>query len=104
MSSPYPPIKRWVFADGIYTATLQGIRPAGLRGNESGAFWLGKRSAITMVNTVILPSGSGIEERPGQWHVSSEVFGIISWWAKPRGLTLLGIAHTHVRGVPVRLS
>src|SRR5439155_14472842 len=50
------------------------------------------------------PSGVGVEERPDQWRVAPEVFGTVSRWAKPRGLTLLGIAHTHGRGVPARLS
>jgi hypothetical protein len=86
------------------SATLAGVRPSGGRGNESGAFWLGTRAAISRVTAVVLPQGDGVEESPGQWRVSPEVFGAISHWAKPRGLTLLGIAHTHIRGVPPRLS
>jgi proteasome lid subunit RPN8/RPN11 len=38
------------------------------------------------------------------WRVGAEVFGTISRWAKPRGLSLLGIVHTHLPGVPARLS
>jgi hypothetical protein len=45
-----------------------------------------------------------VVESPGQWQVGLDVFGAISRWAKPRGLTLLGIAHTHLHGVPPRLS
>lgn len=56
------------------------------------------------MTAVVLPKGKGIEESPGQWRVSPEVFGTISRWAGPRGVTLLGTAHTHARGVPPRLS
>jgi hypothetical protein len=56
------------------------------------------------VSAVVLPRGKGVDESPAQWRVSPEVFGAISRWARPGGLTLLGIAHTHVRGVPARLS
>jgi hypothetical protein len=62
------------------------------------------REAVAPVTAVVLPQGKGVEESPGQWCVSPEVFGAISRWAKPRGLALLGIAHTHIRGVPARLS
>jgi hypothetical protein len=33
-----------------------------------------------------------------------EVFGVITRWGRAQGLTLLGIAHTHIAGVPVDLS
>jgi proteasome lid subunit RPN8/RPN11 len=104
VSELYPAIGRWVVPGGVKSATLAGVRPSGRRGSESGAFWLGTRAAVSCVTTVVLPQGEGVEESPGQWRVSPEVFGAISRWAKPRGLTLLGIAHTHVRGVPPRLS
>ncbi len=104
MSSPYPEIKEWMVPDAVKRATLAGVRPSGHRGNESGAFWLGVREAVAPVTAVILPQGKGVEESPGQWRVSPEVFGAITRWAKPRGLALLGIAHTHICGVPPRLS
>ena len=104
MTPTYPDIREWVVPDAARTATLDGVRPAGKAGRESGAFWLGARAAIARVTVVVLPQGPGVEESIGHWRVSPEVFGTISRWAKPRGLTLLGIAHTHVRGVPARLS
>lgn len=104
MTTPYPTIKEWVVSDAARRVTLDGVRPAGRKAKESGAFWLGVRKDTARVTVVVLPKGSGVEESIGHWRVSPEVFGEISRWAKPRGLTLLGIAHTHVRGVPVRLS
>lgn len=104
MSTPYPCIERWALAERVLTATLTGVRRAGLCGRESGAFWLGKRVETAMIWAVVIPSGTGVEERPDQWRVSPEVFGAVTRWAKPQGLTLLAIAHTHVRGVPPRLS
>ena len=104
MSTPYPEINEWILPAAAERATLDGVRPPGQRGNESGAFWLGVRASVAPVRAVVLPQGKGVDENPGQWRVSPEVFGAISRWAKPRGLTLLGIAHTHIRGVPARLS
>ena len=91
-------------SDAARQATLDGVRPAGREARESGAFWLGAREAIARVTVVVLPKGRGVEESIGHWRVTHEVFGEISRWAKPRRFTLLGIAHTHVRGVPARLS
>lgn len=91
-------------SDAARRATLVGVRPAGREARESGAFWLGARADVAPVTVVILPSGRGVEESIGHWRVSPEVFGEISRWAKPQGLTLLGIAHSHLRGVPARLS
>jgi hypothetical protein len=104
VSSPYPEIRHWIVPDAAKGATLNGVRPSGHQGNESGAFWLGVREAVAPVTAVVLPQGKGVEESPGQWRVSPEVFGAITRWAKPRGLALLGIAHTHIRGGPARLS
>lgn len=104
MTTPYPEIREWVLSAAARGATLDGVRPPGRRGRESGAFWLGVRQGVAQVTAVVLPNGGGVEEGIGYWRVSPEVFGAISRWAKPRGLTLLGIAHTHVRGVPARLS
>jgi hypothetical protein len=104
VTTPYPKVDEWIVSDAVRDATLRGVRPAGHRGTESGAFWLGARELISQVNTVVLPHGRGVEEGISHWRVDSDVFGVISRWAKPRGLTLLGIAHTHVRGVPPQLS
>ncbi len=104
MSTPYPDIRRWVLPEAAKAATLAGVQPAGRRGDESGAFWLGTRATVARVTAVVLPAGSGVDENPGQWRVSPEVFGAISRWAKPRGRTLLGIAHTHMHGVRSELS
>lgn len=100
----YPVIERWLMPSDVWSATLAGVVEAGKRGRESGAFWLGTRARLAEVQVVILPSGPGVEEHPYQWRISPEVFGEISRWAKPRGLSLLGIAHTHIAGVPVDLS
>ncbi len=104
MQNLYPRIDRWIIPEGVLAATLKGVRPPGRCGRESGAFWLGARAAIAQIRIVVLPAGPGVEESPGQWLVSPEVFGAVTRWAKPRGLTLLGIVHTHVLGVPPRLS
>ncbi len=104
MAGPYPPIDRWVVPDSALVATLRLVAPAGRVGNESGVFWLGSRAAVARVSAVVHPQGKGVEEAPGFWRVSPEVFGVISRWARPLGLTLLGIAHTHGRGIPARLS
>ncbi len=104
MPTPYPQIERWALPKGIVGATLNGVRAAGLCGKESGALWLGERAEMAHIQTVILPSGQGVEERSTHWRVAPEVFGTVTTWAKPRHLTLLAIAHTHMRGVPVRLS
>lgn len=100
----YPPIRRWIIAEAALRATLAGVRPAGLLGRESGAFWLGDRVAVARVTSVVLPSGEGIVESRGCWRVSPEVFGSITRWAVPRRLCLLGMAHTHMPGVPALLS
>jgi hypothetical protein len=100
----YPPIEEWFIPNGACAATLAGVRPAGARGSEAGAFWLGSRSRRSRIEAVVLPSGRGVEEYPSRWRVSPEVFGAISRWAKPLKLTLLAIVHTHLPGVPVELS
>jgi hypothetical protein len=104
MTSPYPQIDRWAVPESAMTTTLEVVGPAGQQGNESGVFWLGARAGLARVSVVVHPQGEGVEETPGYWRVSPEVFGVISRWAGPLGLTLLGIAHTHGRGVPARLS
>jgi hypothetical protein len=103
-SNIYPPIEEWLVPERVWAATLAGVQPSGQLGLESGAFWLGNRSSRTKIEAVVLPSGPGVEEHPYQWRVSPEVFGEVARWAKPLGLTLLAVAHTHITGVPVDLS
>jgi hypothetical protein len=104
VSSVFPEFGKWVVPDAAKAATLDGVRPAGICGNESGAFWLGVRAEVAETTVVVLPHGKGVEESAGHWIVGAEVFGVISRWAKPRGLALIGIVHTHPPGVPPRLS
>ncbi len=101
---PYPPIDTWVVPTGAVAATLACVRSPGERGVESGAFWLGRRALRSIVDTVVVPTGRGVEERPDHWRVAAEVFGEISRWAGPKGLSLLGILHTHGGRFPARLS
>src|SRR5260370_12941707 len=104
MAENYPSIEQWVVSEGVLRRTLDGVRPIGQSGREAGAFWLGRRETMTHICSVILPHGIGVEEHRGRWTVSPEVFGVGTRWAKPRNLCLLGVAHTHVRGVPPVLS
>src|SRR6266852_5582594 len=100
MAASYPAVEKWVIAEGIFHRTLDGVRAVGQSGREAGAFWLGRREATALVDSVVLPHGIGVEEHRGRWAVSPEVFGAITSWARPRSLSLLAVAHTHVRGVP----
>jgi proteasome lid subunit RPN8/RPN11 len=83
---------------------LEAVVETSRRGNESGSFLLGHREQTAHASVVVLPQGRGVEETPGYWKVGAEVFGQITTWAKPRGLTLLAILHTHLGDVPARLS
>jgi len=104
MGASYQTIETWVVADGIFRRTLDGVRPIGRSGREAGAFWLGRREPTAHIYSVVLPHGIGVEEHRGRWSVSPEVFGVVTRWAKPRNLCLLGVAHTHMHGVPPALS
>jgi len=104
MTAAYPPIKQWVFAERVFGNTLDGVRPAGHSGRESGVFWLGTRQETSRVSAIVIPRGAGVEERPNCWRVSPEVFGAVTRWANPLNLCLLAVAHTHVRGAPPVLS
>jgi hypothetical protein len=104
MAATYPPVEKWVIAEGIFRRTLEVVGPIGQSGREAGAFWLGTREATAHVYSVVLPHGVEVEERRRRWAVSHEVFGAITRWAKPRDLCLLAVAHSHVRGVPPILS
>jgi len=101
---PYPRIESWVLPAGAIDVTLSAVNGPGHRGVESGAFWLGRRAARSIVDTVVIPSGPGVEERPGLWKVGADVYGQIIRWAGPQQLSLLGILHTHPGPFPPRLS
>src|SRR6266511_444721 len=102
--TPYPPIERWLVPQAALDATLDQVVPASRRGNESGSFLLGRRESAARTSVVALPRGRGVEETPWHWKVGTEVYGQISSWAKPRGLALLAVLHTHLGDVPARLS
>lgn len=102
--TPYPPIERWLVPQAALDATLAAVVPASRLGNESGSFLLGRREKTTRIGGVIMPQGRGVEETPWYWKVGAEVYGQISSWAKPRGLSLLAIVHTHLDDIPPRLS
>lgn len=102
--TPYPRINRWIVPQAACAATLDGVAAAGLLGCEAGAFWLGRREAVAAVTCVAVMRGRGIVEEPGRWIVSPAAYGAVASWARPRGLVLLGTAHTHGAGIPVGLS
>lgn len=104
MANPYPAIDAWVLPHAALRATIAAVLPSGRLGRESGVFWIGDRTAVSVVRSVVHPIGLGVAEHPGQWRVAPEVFGLISRWAKEMGSSLLGVAHIHGPGVPPRLS
>jgi proteasome lid subunit RPN8/RPN11 len=101
---PFPPIERWQLPRTACSATLDAVSAAGRRCNESGVFWLGPRAALSEVSAVIIPTGAGVIETARCWRISPEVYASVAAWAKPRGLSLLAVVHTHVGSVPPRLS
>lgn len=104
MKAVYPPIDQWVVSQRVLNATLECVRPAGRNGRESGVLWLGTRASTAQIFAIAFPRGPGVEERPGRWHLSPEVFGSATRWAALRKLCLLGIAHIHPNGIPPRPS
>lgn len=104
MADPYPPVERWVVPLSGLEATVEAVGPSRLDGLESGVFWMGRRSAVGIVESVIIPKGPGVERRRDCWRVSADVFAAISRWALPREVSLLGWVHTHGRGIPPKLS
>lgn len=104
MKSVYANIDRWVVAQALLNATLQCVQPAGRLGRESGVFWLGTRGDTARVVAIAFPHGAGVEDHAGYWRVSPEVFGTTTRWAVTRGICLLGMVHTHLPGVPLKLS
>jgi hypothetical protein len=103
-SNAYTPIDGWHVPEAAVAATLASVVGAGRRGDEAGVFWLGERNATALVRAVVCLRGRGVLESPGLWQVSSHVYGVVSRFARHRGLVLLATAHTHGRGVPVTLS
>lgn len=103
-SSPYPSILDWRLPQAAIDATLAGVADAGRRGDEGGVFWLGDRAATSTVGAVVLLRGSGVVEMPGRWAVGHDAYGVVARLARTLELTLLGTAHIHGCGVPVKLS
>lgn len=100
----YPAIEEWSVGEGLLHDTVDGVRIAGRFGRESGAFWLGRRKSEARVSELVFPRGAGVDEAPGLWKVSPEVFGAVTRWATPRSLCLLAVVHTHVGSAPPLLS
>jgi proteasome lid subunit RPN8/RPN11 len=104
MNEPYPRINRWVLPSATFSATLRTVQEEGQSVREAGALWLGSRADTAHVTAIVFPTGNGVQATAGKWKVSPEVFGVVTRWAKPQGLCLLGVVHTHLHGVPPRLS
>lgn len=102
--TPFPPIKRWRLPRAACDRTQESVLPAGRRGNESGVFWAGRREATSTISAVIVPAGPGVVQAPARWSVKPEVYAAVASWAKPRGLSLLAVVHTHPGTLPPRLS
>jgi hypothetical protein len=104
MNEPYPHINRWVLPSAAFSATLRAVQEEGQSVREAGALWLGSRADTAHVTAIVFPTGKGVHATAGKWKVSPEIFGVVTRWAKPQGLCLLGVVHTHLHGVPPRLS
>lgn len=100
----YPDVRFWVIPQDLLGVTRQVIREDGQDVRESGALWLGKRSKISDVTAVVFPRGKGVCQSASRWKVAPEVFGSVTRWAKARSLSLLGVIHSHLPGVPPRFS
>lgn len=101
---PFPPIERWQLPRSACGRTREAVVGAGRRGNESGVFWIGRRGATSPVSAIVFPKGPGMIEAPGRWSVAPELYAAVAAWAKPRGLSLLAVVHTHLSGVRPHLS
>jgi Prokaryotic homologs of the JAB domain len=101
---PYPTITTWGVSSGVVEATLDALDPLRHRGVEAGVFWLGPRRSEAPVSAVVIPSGAGVDQLPGCWRVTPEVFGRVGSWATREGVSLLGVVHTHGGPSPARLS
>jgi len=102
--SPYPPIERWLISRAACELTRASVRLAGRLGTESGVFWLGTRAATSAVAVVAKPVGGGVIEEPWQWSVAAELYAAAAVYAKPLGLSLLAVVHTHLSTRPPRMS
>jgi proteasome lid subunit RPN8/RPN11 len=102
--APFPPIERWLIPQAVCEQTRKAVLPAGRRGTESGVFWLGTRATTSVVHVVAMPIGQGVVELSWQWRVSPELYAAVATYAKPRGLSLLAVVHTHLSGRAPRLS
>jgi hypothetical protein len=102
--TPFPPIERWSVPEAACELTSNAVMPAGRHGCESGVFWLGTRATVSEVSAVIHPTGAGVEETPFYWSVAPEVYAAVATWAKPRGLSLLAVVHTHLSARYPRMS
>lgn len=94
--TPFPTIERWCVPMQACELTADAVMPAGRGGCESGVFWLGTRAAVSVVSMVVFPVGGGVEETPFYWSVAPEMYAAVTAIAKPRGLTLLAVVHTHL--------
>lgn len=47
---------------------------------------------------MVLPRGEGVVEAASRWQIAPEVMGAITGWARPQGLVMLGMMHTHIGG------
>lgn len=101
---PYPAIQHWLIPRLVLEETRKGLQKRGQNVRESGALWFGDRGDAARVLAVVFPRGKGVEERADKWKVTPEVFGTLTRWAKPQNLSLLAVVHTHLNGVPPRLS
>ena len=99
---PYPQIEHWRVAARALSATHDALR--GNTGREAAVLWLGERAAASVVSSVVHLHGDGVAAGRGFFEATPEVMGVVTRWAKPRGLTLLADLHAHPRGVPGRLS
>jgi proteasome lid subunit RPN8/RPN11 len=104
VTAPYPDVRCWHIPQDLLGATRKGVHEGGQNVREAGALWLGERCEMARVTAVVFPRGKGVCQSAGRWKVTPEVFGAVTRWAKPRSLSLLGVVHTHLPGVPPRLS
>lgn len=102
--TPYPPIEQWLIPRAACELTCDSVQSAGRRGTESGVFWLGTRTATSTVAVVAKPVGSGVIETPWRWSVSAELYAAATAYAKPLGLSLVAVVHTHLSTRPPRMS
>jgi proteasome lid subunit RPN8/RPN11 len=71
------------------------VAPIKRSDSEAGVFWLGTRAATTIVTAVAAPHGDGVVAGPGSWRIEPEVVGAMTTWARPRGLVMVAMVHTH---------